>query len=708
MRRIGILFLLLIIGMSVPFAAPMARAQSTVDTQVDVGLIIDSSGSMKQNDPRDMRFSAAKLFINLLTEGDQVGVVSLGDRDSTRTLLSLDRVTKYSALAQSAFGTTEDPNTPGYTAYTYMGEALDLSTKLMENAAQYNKQRAIILLTDGLPTYREEDKAAQEAKFNAAIEAFKRQNIKIFPIALGDGADPNFLQQQIAGPTNGEVIRATNASELLERYIEILERLQQGRYVDRYTVQSNVDTFLATTNPRQQMTQINFVFPEENGNVPKIDNIRLPRSVLADTGRLSQADDPNWVMWTAQPEYLAGFQGEWRILLQSPQPATPLFAVVKSDLRTQVAEPIPSVDGDDASVRYYPAGRPLLIRAGVRNKGDQLEKRIGLFAQMEQPIQLEGFTLADEGTAHDLGPVDGEYAGLVDQPLEPGIYRVRMSITPSENHIRLQKMYNIVVEPLPTMQASIEPQGPLEANEPARIVVRFALNGEPVRIDNATITAAVKRDDRVIQTIQLENTGDGTWTGDYTPPESGLFSFGLTAHTEWQPPDRSLRRYTDYLDVGFDASKQAAVEVDLSGGSADERVNSLRDGIQRTLQIRSVSETPIQLRLGVEGLPEGKVFPETVQIGPGEEIRRTITISSPSFLESGEYQTKLTIDAGENVEINTVELPVSFTVNTWLARNRVWIILLLLLSLLLVFRRVRSAIADFVVRNVELVWYGRR
>ena len=137
-----------------------------------------------------------------------------------------------------------------------MGEAFDLTAQLMENAAHYNPQRAVILLTDGLPTYLDEHRAEQEAKFAAAIARFQAERIKVFPIALGGAADVNFLQQHVAAPTGGLVWRAESAEQLVGVFIEILERLQQGRYVDRYEILGNVDTFLANVNPRQQIEQI--------------------------------------------------------------------------------------------------------------------------------------------------------------------------------------------------------------------------------------------------------------------------------------------------------------------------------------------------------------------------------------------------------------------------------------------------------------------
>ena len=105
MRKLWLAILMLIVGLSVwPAGVAPARAQQ-VNTSIDISLIIDSSGSMKDNDPNDMRYSAAKLFINLLAVGDQVGVVSMGEGATTKTKLGLSEVGQYTSLAREAFKT---------------------------------------------------------------------------------------------------------------------------------------------------------------------------------------------------------------------------------------------------------------------------------------------------------------------------------------------------------------------------------------------------------------------------------------------------------------------------------------------------------------------------------------------------------------------------------------------------------------------------
>ena len=78
MRRPLICMIVLLLLATITLHVPAVTAQTGVDTRIDVVLVIDNSGSMKQSDPHDMRLSAAKLFTDLLAANDQVGIVSLG------------------------------------------------------------------------------------------------------------------------------------------------------------------------------------------------------------------------------------------------------------------------------------------------------------------------------------------------------------------------------------------------------------------------------------------------------------------------------------------------------------------------------------------------------------------------------------------------------------------------------------------------------
>jgi Ca-activated chloride channel family protein len=69
--------LFVFIACAVIFTPQSVRSRNAPN--MDVVLVIDSSGSMQKTDPMSLRVPAAKSFISLLEEGDRAGIVSFSD-----------------------------------------------------------------------------------------------------------------------------------------------------------------------------------------------------------------------------------------------------------------------------------------------------------------------------------------------------------------------------------------------------------------------------------------------------------------------------------------------------------------------------------------------------------------------------------------------------------------------------------------------------
>lgn len=183
--------------------APVAAERA----QVDVILAIDSSGSMKTNDPRRLRLDAAKRFVNLLDpREDQVGVVSWdNDIDSTQPLtddftqveLMIDRV--------DASGATN--------------LNIGLNTAINEFIqAREDTAKVIIFLTDGDGAYTFSGQSGSPAR------VAQQKGIKIYAIGLGAAPVMRKLED-MANATGGKVYMAPTAEDLREIYEEISEQL---------------------------------------------------------------------------------------------------------------------------------------------------------------------------------------------------------------------------------------------------------------------------------------------------------------------------------------------------------------------------------------------------------------------------------------------------------------------------------------------------
>ena len=148
---------------------------------VDVVMIIDSSGSMLWNDPGDKRLQAARTYLSASTIGDFVGVI---DFDSTvRVANPLESIEENLTSLRGAVDTIDS------SGGTNIGLGVQNGCDELADSISGNPVRAGILLTDGVGAFNDED------------SCFKKEGWRIFTFGIGD-ADTALLEQ-IAENTGG-------------------------------------------------------------------------------------------------------------------------------------------------------------------------------------------------------------------------------------------------------------------------------------------------------------------------------------------------------------------------------------------------------------------------------------------------------------------------------------------------------------------------
>ncbi|MBN2654790.1 MAG: VWA domain-containing protein [Nitrospirae bacterium] len=164
-----------------------AQTVQNADNGFDIVLLMDSSGSMKETDPRSFRKPASQLFITLLSKSDRVSIISFGE--SSKTLLSLtdvsDKNTKAISNAVSAISSKELA-TNIYLAVKSGYEELSRSER---------KNRIMLLMSDGklaLGTKERDEEA--NAALNALMPEVVKSGIKLYSIAFTDLSDMKYLE----------------------------------------------------------------------------------------------------------------------------------------------------------------------------------------------------------------------------------------------------------------------------------------------------------------------------------------------------------------------------------------------------------------------------------------------------------------------------------------------------------------------------------
>ena len=175
-----------------------------VTRSLDVMLVLDSSGSMRNNDPQDLRKTAAQNFIDALLPGDQVGVV---DFDSNAVLLqSLTTLTETAKTAVDQIDSNGD---------TCIGDGIELATQEIVANTNPESLKAQIVLTDGQDTSCIPDYPALIADANAT-------NIQLYTIGLGSSVNTALLQQ-LADETGGQYFPVSSADDLPDVFRRIAE-----------------------------------------------------------------------------------------------------------------------------------------------------------------------------------------------------------------------------------------------------------------------------------------------------------------------------------------------------------------------------------------------------------------------------------------------------------------------------------------------------
>jgi Mg-chelatase subunit ChlD len=206
---------------------------------VDVVLVIDRSGSMGGTKVADAK-EAAKQFVDLMQIGDKLGVVSF--ESTVRVDYPLTELVS-SNTKTAAKGMIDQIYAGGNTA---VGGGLRTAYNQLVAYGDPSHPRAIVLLSDGQHNTGEHP--------NTVIDELISQNISVYTIGLGAGADEPLLRN-IAEETHGTYHFAPDSVQLLEIYYDIAAIVAQtqtvsttlGLIAQGETVQFNVDIDSSST-----------------------------------------------------------------------------------------------------------------------------------------------------------------------------------------------------------------------------------------------------------------------------------------------------------------------------------------------------------------------------------------------------------------------------------------------------------------------------
>ncbi len=318
-------------------------------------LLIDNSGSMDKrgdppSDPKDYRITAALAFIDLLDDFDNLGVVLFGDRNHVIGQFSrIGGADARRALKQELdkWPTATDENTNMVDALREAGMELSQS--------QGDSPKFIVMLTDGQPEgIGDKNRASQMTEINTQIIPEFAGKIKLLSIALGPGADYEWLKS-LADQTGAPYPqRVTRADDLPKAFLNTLKSIKALNLLS--VSQGDIPVIDATS----RFSVLAVKPPKTQGGI----TLKTPKNAVSFTSTVEtqgQQHGPNYVVHTvARPA-----PGIWKVE-QTGQVAGAAWVVEKVDLQLILQEPSSNVvleEGQDLRAKlgvYDRQGRPLI------------------------------------------------------------------------------------------------------------------------------------------------------------------------------------------------------------------------------------------------------------------------------------------------------------------------------------------------------------
>ncbi len=214
------------------------------DDGFDVVLLMDSSGSMKKTDPKDYRKEAAKLFVSLLPERDNISIVSFGDSATELAPLTpggkKDRPLLFSAVNKI---TSREMT-------TNITEAVKFGLATLKASKRQN--RIMLLMSDGkIDLLSKEKDEASAAELAALLSDVAKAGIRIYSVAFSEFSDAGLLRS-LSEKTGGAFRYAQTDRDIHVVFASIFEQMKAP---DMLSLDG--DTFLVDKDVKEAVLLIN-------------------------------------------------------------------------------------------------------------------------------------------------------------------------------------------------------------------------------------------------------------------------------------------------------------------------------------------------------------------------------------------------------------------------------------------------------------------
>ncbi len=326
---------------------------------LDAVVVLDSSGSMKKTDPRELRKPAAKLFIKLLSERDRLSVMSFSDNAYPITYLTqLDSQSN----RDRSLHATDKISSKG--VYTNIYAALSRGIEILRQDKKPDRDAVIVLMSDGKMDVGDAQRSAQlKNKIREQlIPLLQQYKIKIYSVAFTEASEQNLLQE-LADATDGRYALAASDEVLHKVFTKIFEQSKQPDMLplteNAFMIDPSIREITIIANKKTAQSKIYLQTP--NGE-------RINAAVKAANMKWFVSDSFDMITLT-RPQH-----GEWKILFSDDDNRAYIVADIK--LRSHF-----EYDTEKT-------GQELIIKAWFE-KDNQVITQAELLSNIESVLEIE-------------------------------------------------------------------------------------------------------------------------------------------------------------------------------------------------------------------------------------------------------------------------------------------------------------------------------
>ena len=409
---------------------------------VDAVLVIDSSGSMKETDPRRLRIPAAKMFISLLDAKDRVGLISFSDNGYP--VLQLTPADKQHQT--ELFAAVEKVSSKG--AYTNLHAALATGHAMLKREGDSQRRRMLVLMSDGKMDTGDfdRDKALLEKIRGETVDALIKDGIEVYTIAFTEASDMPLLHE-VAERTAALSRLASNDHELHEVFSQIFESAKQPDMLPMeggaFMVDSAVEEVTVVASKATPDVEVKLEMPDGR-MIAAINAGKAVRWFKSEQFDMITIDKPP--------------AGQWH-LRSSDDRGDKAYVVTHLGMEARLGETPVYANTEQTGEAWLHENGEILIKPEILGQTQftvEITQPDG--AKLEMP-------LADAGMSGDRAAADGVFANLFNLA-QPGQQQVRV-IAKNANFQREKTMIvEVAVPTVGTTQAPADATPPV-AEEPA-------------------------------------------------------------------------------------------------------------------------------------------------------------------------------------------------------------------------------------------------